>query len=144
MQLSFRVSLPKHLTADRVSAACRAAELVLATQVMKDTARYVPARTKSLIKRTHIINGNTIVYPGPYARYLDEGKAMVDQFGRRPFPTVDGPRFHRGAVLHATERNLNISKSVNPLATSHWREVSKRANNEKWRRVAAKAVQNGL
>lgn len=120
--------------------ACTAAEVILATQVMKDTAKYVPALTKSLMNRTHIENGNTVVYPGPYARYLYFGKYMVDERGRGPFPTVDGPRYHRGAVLHATEKDLVISTAVNPLATSHWPEVSKRANMKKWMNVVAKAV----
>lgn len=124
--------------------ACTNAEKILAIQVMKDTSKYVPAMTKSLILRTHIENGNVIVYPGPYARYLWFGKYMVDEHGRGPFPTKYGPRYHKGAVLHATDRDLDIKTTVNSRATSHWLDASKRDNMNKWLRVAAKAVSSNV
>ena len=119
------------------------AEKIIATQVMKDTEKYVPALTGSLSARTHM-KGHQIVYPGPYARYLYYGKRMVDsQTGRGPFyiPEV-GFRYHRGAVLVPTNEDLKFTKQMHPLATSHWFEVSKAANLEKWIRVAGKAMEN--
>lgn len=119
------------------------AEKIIATQVMKDTEKYVPALTGSLSARTHL-EGHQIVYPGPYARYLYYGKRMVDsQTGRGPFyiPEV-GFRYHRGAVLVPTNEDLKFTKQMHPLATSHWFEVSKAANLEKWIRVAGKAMEN--
>ena len=120
---------------------CTKAEKILTTQVMKDTRPYVPALTMSLNQRTHL-EENEIVYPGPYARYLYYGKAMVDsKTGRGPFyiPNV-GWRFHRGAKLRPTDKNLVFTKEVHPQATSHWFEVSKSVNLKKWEMIAAKAV----
>ena len=119
------------------------AELILASQIMKDTEKYVPALTGSLSIRTHL-EGSTIVYPGPYARYLYYGKRMVDsKTGRGPFfiPGV-GYRFHKGATLKPTDQDLKFNKSMHPLATSHWFEVSKSNNLDKWIRVAGRAIDN--
>ena len=64
------------------------AEHILAVQVAKDTEPFVPALTKSLVNRTQVIGG-TVIYPGPYARYLYFGKVMVDEQGRGPRRFVD-------------------------------------------------------
>lgn len=128
----------------KVHEACTAAETVVATQAMKDTSKYVPARTGVFDAATHIEGGNVIIYPGPTARYLYAGRVMVDENGRGPFPTVDGPRFHRGAVLHPTDRPLVYSKSMHPDATDHWFEVSKARNMKTWLETAEKAIANGL
>ena len=124
--------------------ASRAAETILATQVLKDVRKLMPARTKSLINRSHVEKGRVVVIPGPYARYLDAGKVMVDENGRGPFPTPDGPRYRRGAVLHASEKDLVISTAVNPWATSHFVDAAFALNEKRWREIAEKAVQNGL
>lgn len=119
------------------------AELILAAQVMKDTEKFVPALTGSLSMRTHL-EGSTIVYPGPYARYLYYGKRMVDSVtGKGPMyiPGV-GYRFRKGATLKPTNEDLHFSKSMHPLATSHWTEASKAANLERWKEVARKALEN--
>lgn len=108
-------------------------ETILTTQVMKDTDKFVPALTGSLMQRTHIENGNTIVYPGPYARFLYYGKVMIYE----PTGSTWAPRNQHKVV---TGRDLVMNKSMHALATSHWFEVSKAANLEKWIQVAEKAV----
>ena len=108
-------------------------ETILATQVMKDTDKFVPALTGSLMQRAHIENGNTIVYPGPYARFLYYGKVMI----YAPTGSTWAPKGEHKVV---TGRDLVMHKTMHPLATSHWFEVSKAANLEKWLRVAEKAV----
>lgn len=120
------------------------ASLMLAVEVEKDTRPYVPADTMSLNQRTRIM-GNQVVYPAPYARYLYEGKVMVDSItgkGAMKIPEV-GYRFHRGATLVATSRDLKFQTAVHPKAQSHWFEASKHDNLEKWERVAAKVLTNG-
>ena len=122
----------------------RRSEKILAAQVMKDTEPYVPALSGSLSLRTRL-EGSEIVYPGPYARYLYYGKVTVDsKTGKGPMniPGV-GPRFHKGATLVPTDRDLKFSKSMHPLATSHWIEASKAQNIEKWQRVAGRLISNG-
>lgn len=110
------------------------AEKKLAVQVMKDTDKFVPALTGSLTQRTHI-EESTIVYPGPYARFLYYGKVMV----YAPTGSTWAPKNEHKVV---TGRDLVMNKSMHPLASSHWFEVSKAANLEKWIRVAERLVNN--
>jgi len=116
---------------------------VLLSQVQKDTTPYVPMKTGSLMQRTHIIV-DTIIYPGPYARYLYYGKAMTDPVHGGPFyiPEV-GWRFRRNAVLRPTDRDLVFDKTKHPLATARWFEVSKARNMKKWIAIAQKVVTHG-
>lgn len=92
------------------------AEAWLANEILKDTDPYVPALTGSLSQRSHI-EGNTVVYPGPYARYLYYGKVMEGP--------PQGPK-------HATDRDLVYTKTMHPNAQSHWFEASKAQNLKKW------------
>ena len=115
--------------ADRVSRA----EKILAAQVMKDTDKYVPALTGSLSQRTHIENENTIVYPGPYARFLYYGKVMIYE----PTGSTWAPKNEHKVV---TGRDLVMHPTMHSQATSHWFEVSKAANIQKWMRVAEREM----
>ena len=119
------------------------ANTILLSQVMKDTSPYVPFLTGSLNARTHVV-GNTIIYPGPYARYLYYGKVMVDSVtGKGPakIPEV-GYRFRRGATLRPTDRPLTYTKDFHPKATARWFEVAKARNLQKWERVLRGAITN--
>ena len=109
-------------------------EKTLAVQVMKDTDPYVPALTGSLTQRTHV-EESTIVYPGPYARFLYYGKVMVYE----PTGSTWAPKDEHKVV---TGRDLVMNQSMHPLATSHWFEVSKAANMEKWIKVAGRLITN--
>lgn len=90
----------------------------LANEALKDTDPYVPMLTGSLSQRSHL-EGDQIVYPGPYARYLYYGKAM------------EGPRY---GPKKATDKDLVYTKQAHPNAQSHWFEASKSQNLEKWLR----------
>ena len=121
---------------EKVTRAAQAAEATLATQVAKDTSPYVPALTGSLDQRTRVV-GNQIVYPGPYARFLYNGKLMVD-------PNTGSSYAPKGGTKVVTDRNLVFSKAMHPQAQSHWFEASKAQNRDKWLRVAEKAVKRNL
>ena len=108
------------------------AEKILATQVMKDTDKYVPALTGNFTQRVHL-EESTIVYPGPFARFLYYGKVMIYE----PTGSTWAPRGEHKVV---TGRNLVMGKSMHPLASSHWFEVSKAANLETWIKVAERLV----
>ena len=112
--------------------ACSRAENVLAQQVMKDTAPFVPALTGSLTERTRVV-GNEVIYPGPYARFLYYGKVMVD-------PTTGSTYAPKGGTKVVTDRNLVFNTTMHPQAQAHWFDASKAQNMEKWVRVADKAV----
>lgn len=134
---------------ERIARAGSKAETTVAVQVEKDTEPYVPMLTGSLKNRTYI-NGNEIVYPGPYARYLYYGKVMVNAAtGKGPMHFVDKNgneviRFPAGSHLEATDRDLKYTKYHHKDAQSHWFEASKAQNLEKWVGVAEKAVKMEL
>lgn len=134
--------------AAKLAAASTRGEHAVAVQAAKDTSPFVPFLTGSLDQRTRV-DGNTIIYPGPYARYLYYGKVMVDATtGKGPMRIVgkDGTeviRFRRGAKLRPTDRDLNINQSGHRQAQSHWFEASKAQNLEKWLETAQKAVTHG-
>ena len=108
----------------------------VAFQARKDTAPYVPFLTGSLDRRTQV-EGNAIIYPGPYARFLYYGKVMVD-------PETGSTYAPKGGTKVLTDKNLVFNTSGHNQAQSHWFEASKAENLDKWIRVADKAVKNGL
>ena len=117
---------------DKLAESCTRAESIVGQQVIKDTAPFVPALTGSLTIRTRL-DGNKIIYPGRYARFLYCGKVMVD-------PQTGSPFAPKGGTKVLTNRDLVFSKAMHPQAQSHWFEASKAQNMEKWVRVADKAV----
>lgn len=117
---------------DKLAESCTRAESIAGQQVIKDTAPFVPALTGSLTIRTRL-DGNKIIYPGPYARFLYYGKVMVD-------PQTGSTFAPKGGTKVLTNRDLVFSKAMHPQAQSHWFEASKAQNMEKWVRVADKAV----
>lgn len=135
--LTFKVQtdLSEALAAAIGKAATRA-EHIVAVQAAKDTSPYVPFLTGSLDERTRV-SGNTIIYPGPYARYLYYGKVMVN-------PETGSTYAKKGMTKVLTDKNLVFNKSGHAQAQAHWFEASKAENLDKWIRVADKAVKNGL
>lgn len=98
------------------------AEAWLANEVLTDTRPYVPALSGSQMNRAHV-EGGSVVYPGPYARYLYYGKVMEGP------PT--GPKY-------ATDRDLVYTKDTNADAQAFWFEASKAQNLQKWVKGANK------
>lgn len=117
---------------DKLAESCTRAESIVGQHVIKDTAPFVPALTGSLSIRTRL-DGNKIIYPGPYARFLYYGKVMVD-------PQTGSTFAPKGGTKVLTNRDLVFSRAMHPQAQSHWFEASKAQNMEKWARVADKAV----
>lgn len=124
------------------------AEHIVAIQAQKDTEPFVPFRQGSLNIRTQVA-GNTIIYPGPYARYLYYGKVMVNaKTGKGPMHFTDKNgnevfRYPKGAVLKPTDRNLVYTKDFHKDAGAFWFERSKRKNLQTWLDVAEKVVNTG-
>lgn len=108
----------------KLAALASKAEITLATQIKKDTEQFVPKLTGSQIDRTYV-EGNMIVYDGPYARYLYYGKAVAGP--------PSGPK-------HATDKDLVYTPRSGANPQSHWFEASKAQNLDKWLRVAEKAI----
>lgn len=132
--LSFRVET--NLTeaiAEALANKTSKAEHVVAEQVRKDTSPYVPFRNGVLDRGTQVV-GNTVVYPGPYARFLYYGKVMVD-------PETGSAWAPAGGKKVVTDRNLVFTTDFHPDAQAHWFEASKAQNLDKWVQVAQKAVE---
>lgn len=119
-------------TALALASAADKAEHAVAIQVQKDTSPYVPALTGSLDQRTRV-EGDAVIYPGPYARYLYYGKLMVD-------PETGSSYAQKGATKVLTDKDLVFNKAMHSQAQSHWFDASKAENLEKWIRIADKAV----
>jgi hypothetical protein len=121
---------------EKIAQACSKAEHALAVQAQKDTSPFVPFLTGSLDQRTQVV-GDSIIYPGPYARFLYYGKVMID-------PETGSTYAPKGGTKVLTDKNLVFNTSGHSQAQSHWFEASKAENLDKWIRVADKAVKNGL
>lgn len=121
---------------ERLKAASEKAEHTVAIQVQKDTSPYVPALTGSLDQRTRV-DGSEVVYPGPYARYLYNGKVMVD-------PETGSAYAPKGGTKVVTDKNLVFNKEMHSQAQAYWFEASKAENMDKWLRVADKAVKRDI
>ena len=104
----------------------------VAQQVKKDTEPYVPALTKTLVNNAKIVE-NEIIYPGPYAKYLYNGKLMVD-------PETGSAWASKNAKKVVTDKNLVFNTSVHGQAQSHWFEASKAQNLNEWVKVARDAM----
>lgn len=125
-----------HIITDAVTKA----EVIVASQAMKDTEPYVPALTGafSAMSRVEEYNGHAaITYNGPQARFLWEGKVMIDPNTGSTFAPLHGHKV-------ATDRDLVYNTSMHQSAQSHWFLASQAQNSKKWFRIADKAVKNGL
>ena len=112
------------------------AEHAVAVQVQKDTEPFVPALTGSFANRTQVVD-NIVIYPGPSARMLHEGKLMID-------PNTGSAWARKGATKVVTGKKLEFNHSVHSQAQSHWDQASKAQNMDKWERVAERAIDREL
>lgn len=131
MNFTVKTDITADLAKALSDASDRAAHAV-AVQVEKDTSPFVPFLTGSLDTRTKV-DGNTIIYPGPYARFLYYGKLMVD-------PDTGSAWARKGKTKVVTDRDLVFTTDFHPQAGALWFERSKAQNLPKWLRVAQKAV----
>lgn len=113
----------------------RAAHAV-AVQIQKDTEPFVPALTGSFVDRTQVVE-NMVIYPGPSARMLYNGKLMID-------PNTGSAWAKKGATKVVIGQDLKYNHSMHSQAQSHWFEPSKAQNMEKWDLVAGKAIEREL
>lgn len=110
---------------------------------------YMPLQTGNLRQRSQAesvsLMGTGVVVAAvpPYGRYQYMGKVMVEaDTGRGAFyiPTV-GWRFHKGAKLVATDRDLQYSQ---PTATARWFETAKQNHGQAWIDRVKQVVAEGL
>jgi len=95
----------------------------LGERVLQDCLSKVPIKSGSLRQRSTVNDGgHSVEFPGPYARFLYEGKVMVD-------PETGSPWARKGAKKVSTDRLLNYSDSG---ATDHWFEATKSEYGQQW------------
>lgn len=115
------------------------AEHITAWQIVKDTEQYVPMLNGSLNARTRVV-GNTIIYEGPYARYLYYGKVMVFPEGTTGANRNPNNPHHKGEVKIVTSKPLKYTKDFHKNAGEAWLERSKAMNKKRWEKVAQDAL----
>lgn len=114
---------------DKLGLRCTKAEEAVADQVMTDTDKFTPRLNGIMNMRTKVIktkDGAGVYYPEPYARYLYFGKLMVDPATGSAWAPQDGHK----VVL--PDKNLVFNQAYHSQAQSHWFEVSKALNLDKW------------
>ena len=109
------------------------AERALAARMLADMDPYVPSAS-GRTRAAATVQGNRVVYPGPYAGVLYRGKVQVDPETRSPFARA-------GVRKVATDRRIKYSR---PGATAYWLTAAKRAKLREWQLLAAKEVTRGL
>lgn len=130
--MAFTVSVKTDLHFGEIEGRVSRAQETLANEIMKDTRQYVPFLTGVLVNSARV-QGNSIVYSTPYARYLWEGKVMVD-------PETGSPWARPGASKVLNGKSLVFS---NGKASAKWIEPSKAANMAKWERTFKNAILRG-
>ena len=137
--------------AAKLSEAAKKVNYEVATQIQRDTEPFVPMRVGSLRQRTQVRPGEgneqSIIYPGPYARYLYHGKKMVNAAtGKGPAHYIDKQgneviKFPYGSRLVPAEQDLVMH---HPGTTAKWLEVSKAQNMGRWEEVIRRAITREL
>lgn len=135
-----RLERAQYLLGEQVLASCRSL-MPMSTGTMQQLSR---SENKPLVDRSCIRDGGKqVVFPGPYARYLYNGKVMIDREtgkGPRKIPTSPGEyilRFRKGAKLVETDRPLTYS---NPRAVPKWFEVAKQRDAAAWVKTVAHTI----
>lgn len=101
----------------------RKAQLALGYQVLADCKIYMPHLNGILQQRSYVEDdGNRVVFPGPYARFLYGGKVMVEEKSRSAWARRD----ERKVV---TDKPLTYSA---PNATAEWFQTAKNNHGQDW------------
>lgn len=92
--------------------------------VLKRMQRYMPFLTGATYKAAVVqtdIRKPEIVVDVPYAKYLYYGKVMIDpQINAAGFLTSEGWRSRKGCIKVLTDRDLEYTKTKNPMAGPYW------------------------
>lgn len=92
--------------------------------------KYVPASQDENLAKSVKVSTDEIIYPGPYAHYLWEGRVMGPNI---PVFDKNGNivRWWSKAPKYYTGKDIVFSTEVHPLATSHWDKKMWTAEREK-------------
>lgn len=125
-----------HINAKMFDKPCREAERQLAKTVLKDMDPFVPKNTGKFAQSGHIIKGNVIEYPGPFARSLYFGLAVVE-----PKPEIVGFPVPGGGFrsFKGVKKHLSKTKKLHyKSGQAHWFAAAKDHYFVKWMNEAQK------
>lgn len=133
MSATFKFDFDKAKCKAKYDGYSKQGKMILKNEIVKDTDKFVPMQSgfvsKSAISSISN-NSDTIVYKGPYARFLYEGKVMIGIKSHSPWA-------RSGEVKIVTNKALTYS-STKPLACARWFQKSKSLNQGKWIRLVKK------
>ena len=90
--------------------------------------KYVPATNELNLASSERHTADEIIYPGPYAHYMYEGKVMGPNIPIIENGIITG--WWSKAPKYYTGEEIQYSKETHPLATSHWAEKMWSAERE--------------
>ena len=102
----------------------------LANLCMKYMAQYVPKDSGELRRKAHI-EDTDIVYPGPYAHYVYEGKLWIDPVtgsswarkGTKKIPTNIDLQYHEPGTGHHWDKRM-VSANIKEITKTLEKEMS--------------------
>lgn len=124
---------------DRLARYMSASQRALDNQILTDMVDYIPIDTENLTRHTLMINrenvgsGELVLDTTDYARYLYNGKLMVD-------PETGSAWARPQAIKVLTDQDLEYSKVAHGKAGSHWFERAKEERKRTWLKVARQAA----
>lgn len=122
----------------------------LASAVLINSQDYTPYKEGTLLRTAHAervsVNERDLVYVGRYARYIWEGKRMVNAAtGKGPawIPSIPGYRFPKGSHLVPTTDPLHYTRDTHALAQDHWVMAAETVYGDTWRRGVGEILTHG-
>lgn len=114
------------------------AQYLLDEIIKHDTEPYVPFRTGTLANTVNMTESGSgqVVYNGPQARYLYEGRLMVS-------PKTGSSYAALGEKKILTKKHLQYDKTAHPLAGAMWFDRAEKVNGERWVEAAKEGFRDG-
>ncbi len=118
------------------------AQYALDGAVMTSMIPFMPMVTGQFIDVTRAASaaiqgsGRVVAGRGPQARFLYEGKVMVD-------PETGSPWARKGAKKIVTNRRIQYSKTAHPKAQDHWFIPAKMKDLKKWKKMVKRIAGGG-
>lgn len=100
------------------------------TQLVRYCDPYVPASSSRMLAGHVNITEDYAQYPGPYGHYQYMGIVYGPNIPIFEGETLVGFFSIPGKPKTKTERKLNYSKDIHPLAQSHWDKAAMRRHQE--------------
>ena len=140
-----------NLNMNRFSKQFNDAQFTLDNAVMTSMEPYMPMDDGTFIEKTKSESasmagtGQVCAGKGDEARFLYEGKVLVDEETGSPFARAGAKKVKVSQYQGKTKAKENIVYSThkNPKAQSHWFEAAKKADKDDWIRTTKEIAGGG-